>query len=115
MCAVIIAYKNNRKKCEFFVVLRNGQALLGMPDTAAVNIINVSIDSIESEGTQRENCNTNMSDAKVSNIKQETHGLGRAVQTQMRVLKILTMSIGQTVILIQTHQQIISCHLQTLR
>ena len=54
-CTVIITYKNNKKKCEFFVVVGNGQALLGMPDTAALNIINVNIDSIEAEGTQKEN------------------------------------------------------------
>ena len=45
-----------------------------MPDTATLNIINVNIDSIEAEGTQSENCNTNISDAKTSNTKQETHG-----------------------------------------
>ena len=55
VCVVIIYYRNNRKKCEFFVVPRNGQALLGLPDTAALNIINVNIDSIEAEGTQKEN------------------------------------------------------------
>ena len=55
-CMVIISYKNNRRKCEFFVVPGNGKVLLGMPDTAALNIINVNIDSIEAEGTQRENC-----------------------------------------------------------
>ena len=62
------------KKCEFFVVPRNGQVLLGMQDTAALNIINVNINSIQAEGTQKGNCNTNISDAKTSNIKQETHG-----------------------------------------
>ena len=36
-------------------------------------IINVNIDSIEVEGMQKENCNTNISDAKRSNVKQETH------------------------------------------
>ena len=45
-----------------------------MPDTAALNIINVNNDSVEAEDTQKENCNTNISDAKVSNVKQETHG-----------------------------------------
>ena len=48
--------------------------LLGMLDTAALNIINVNTDSIEADGTQKENCNTNISDAKTSNVKQETHG-----------------------------------------
>ena len=73
MCAVSISYKNNRRKCEIFVVLGNGQTLLGMPDTKALYIINVNIDSIEAESTQRQNCNTNISDAKTSNAKQEMH------------------------------------------
>ena len=37
------------KKCVFFVVPGNGQALLGMPDTAVLNIINLNIDSIQAE------------------------------------------------------------------
>ena len=45
-----------------------------MPDTAALNIINVNIDSIEAGSTQREKCNKNINDAKISNVKQETHG-----------------------------------------
>ena len=45
-----------------------------MPDTAALNIINVNIDSIEAACMQKENCNTNISDTKTSNVKQETHG-----------------------------------------
>ena len=73
-CVVIINYKDNKKKCEFFVVPWNGQALLGMPDTAALNIIIVNIDSIETACTQKENCNINMNDAKTLNTKQETHG-----------------------------------------
>ena len=48
--------------------------LLGVPDTAALNIINVNIDSIEAEGTQKENCNTNISDAKMYKVKQEMLG-----------------------------------------
>ena len=103
MCMVIISYKNNRRKCEFFVVPGNGQALLGMPDTAALNIINVNIDFIEAEGTQKENCNTNISDAKTSNVKQETHGAKESCANTDEGLKILTMSMGQLVILIQTH------------
>ena len=76
MCGVVIInYKDNKKKCEPFVVSRNGQALLGMPDRAALNIINVNIDSIEPASTQKENCNTNISDTKKLNTKQETHGV----------------------------------------
>ena len=33
----------------FLVVPGNGQALLGMPDTVALNIINLNIDSIQKE------------------------------------------------------------------
>ena len=45
-CAVLIKFKNLKN---FFVVLGNGQVLLGMPDTAALNIINLNIDSIQVE------------------------------------------------------------------
>ena len=72
-CTVSINYKDNNMKCEFFVVPGNGQLLLGMPDTAALNIINVKIDSIEAACMQEEKCNTSMSDAKTSNTKQEMH------------------------------------------
>ena len=50
-CVVSIKFKNLKKCCIFFVVLGNGQVLLGMPDTAALNIINLSIDSIQAEIT----------------------------------------------------------------
>ena len=70
---VITDYKDNTKKCEFFVVPRNGQAMLGMPDTAALTIINIHIDSIEATSTQKEECNTNMGDTKESATRQEAH------------------------------------------
>ena len=44
------------KKALCFVVLGNGQALLGMSDTAALNIHNLNIDSIQA---QVANCRTN--------------------------------------------------------
>ena len=50
--------------CVFFVVLGNGQALLGMPDTAGLNILNLNIDSIQA---QVANCRTNR--------EQETHNV----------------------------------------
>ena len=62
MCEVIIKFKNFKKRCVFFVVPGNGQALLGMPDTAALQIININIDSIQAEVAE---CKTN--------IKQEIH------------------------------------------
>ena len=52
----------------FFVVPRNGQVLLGMPDTAALKIININIDSIQAV---KEECNTNIGDAEESNTTQE--------------------------------------------
>ena len=55
-CMVTIKFKNLNKQCLFFVVPGNSQALLGMPDTAALNIINLNIDSIKKE---IRNCKTN--------------------------------------------------------
>ena len=48
-CAGIIKLKNVKKHYVFSVVPGNGQALLGMPDTAALNIIDLNIDSIQAE------------------------------------------------------------------
>ena len=68
MCAVHIKFKNVKKRCIFFFVPGNGHALIGMPDTAALNIINLNIDSIQAvtlecktnrgheTHTSRENC-----------------------------------------------------------
>ena len=44
MCTVHIKFKNIKKRCIFFVVPGNGQALLGMPDMVACNIIIFDID-----------------------------------------------------------------------
>ena len=82
---VVIDYKDNKKKCEVFVVPRNSQALLGMPDTAALNIININIDSIEAASMQKENCNTNIDDTKKTNIRQETHVVKESLQTWMKI------------------------------
>ena len=40
MCVVVIKFRNIKKRCLFFVVQGNGQALLRMPDTAALKLIN---------------------------------------------------------------------------
>ena len=47
MCTAIIKFKNFKKKCVFFVVPGNSQALFGMPDTVVLNIINLKIGSIQ--------------------------------------------------------------------
>ena len=62
MCMVQIKFKNITKRCTFFVVPGNRQALLGMPDTAVLNVINLNIDSIQTLAAE---CKTNK--------KQETH------------------------------------------
>ena len=46
-CKVIIEHKNKRKRFQFSIVPGNGQALLGMLDTDALQIININIDSID--------------------------------------------------------------------
>ena len=63
---VVIKFKNIKKRCVFFVVPRNGQVLLGMPDTAALKLINISIDSIQAEIVE---CKTNSGNTRESNIK----------------------------------------------
>ena len=52
----LIKFKNVKKCYLFFVVPGNSQALLGIPDTAALNIINLNIDSIQAEIAE---CKTN--------------------------------------------------------
>ena len=56
------SHSNSKKCCVLFVVPGNSQVLLGMPDTAALNILNLNIDSIQ---THVANCRTNR--------EQETH------------------------------------------
>ena len=70
MCAVVIKFKYIKKRCVFFVVPRNSQALLEMPDTAALKLINISIDSIHAKISE---CKTNSGNARESNIMQEMH------------------------------------------
>ena len=56
---VVIKFK---KRCVFFVVPGNSQVLLGMPDIAALKLININTDSVQGE----------MAEYK-TNIKQEMH------------------------------------------
>ena len=67
---VTINFKDIKKRCVFFVVPRNGQVLLGMPDTAALQIININIYSIQ---VVKEECITNIGNAKESSTTQEAH------------------------------------------
>ena len=54
-CMVHVKFKNIKKRCVFFVVPGNGQALLGMPDMVVLNIINLNIDSIQGSNTRVQN------------------------------------------------------------
>ena len=74
-CVVVIKFKNVKKRCVFFfLVSGNGQALMGMPDTAALNLINKNVDFIQAEAAE---CKTNSEDARESNITQEMHVVGK--------------------------------------
>ena len=71
-CKVMIKHKNNRKKCQFFVVPGSGQALLGMPDTDALQIININIDSIDADNVGDNEQYINTSTTQESNTQHET-------------------------------------------
>ena len=72
MCTVIVEHKNNKKKCRFFVVAGNGQALLGMPDRDALNIIKININSISAEDARDSKWFANMHTVWESELKKET-------------------------------------------
>ena len=61
---VVIKFKNIKKRCVFFVVPGNGQALLGVPDISALQLIDINIDSMQAEMVEYK-----------TNIEQETHTL----------------------------------------
>ena len=75
MYTILVEHKKNKKKCKFFVVHGNGQALLGMPDTNALNIIKINIHSIGAEDVRDSKWSANIHTAWGSNYRQET---GRA-------------------------------------
>ena len=62
----------------FFVVPGNGQALLGMPDTTALKIINLNIDSIQAEVAE---CKTN-TEQEVHTVSKGCTNMDTGVNTQ---------------------------------
>ena len=68
--------------------------LLGMPDTAALKIINIDIDSLEAEDTQKDNCNTT---TKVSNAKQEIHGARKCCMNTDGIFKANNNNSGSLI------------------
>ena len=81
---VVIKFKNVKKRCVFFVVPGNGQALLGMLDTAALKLININIDSIQAEVLE---CKTN--------AEQETHVVEKGFANMDADLKTKQDANGQ--------------------
>ena len=68
--------------------------LLGNPDTAALKIINVNIDSIEAASIWKENCNPNIEDAKKSDTRQEAHVVEESCTNTDEDLKIANNDNG---------------------
>ena len=60
MCTVLDEHKNNKKRCKFFIFLGNGQVLLSMPDTDALNILKINIHSIGAEDIRESEWCANM-------------------------------------------------------
>ena len=84
MYMVVIKFKNIKKRCGFFVVPRNGQALLRMQDTAALKLININIGSIQVETVE---CKTNR--------EKESHMVEKGYATMNVDLKIKQGANGQ--------------------
>ena len=83
----------------FFVVPGNGQALLGMPDTAALKIINLNIDSVQVEVVE---CKTN--------IGRKCRLCQRAVQTLPQVITQHKTPMAKMAKVLQTNQLITFSH-----
>ena len=74
--------------CTFFLVPGNGQALLGMLDIDALNIININIHSIGTEqGGGNDNCYTNKATTQREDMKQETNRAETCYTIKVSILK----------------------------
>ena len=105
ICKVVVEHKNNKKTCQFFVVPSNGQALLGMPDTDMLYIININIDSVDAESQKRR---ITMYIQKLSRGLMQSRRkmeVGGTVQTQMAFENMSTIAQRQGSKLILINQQ----------
>ena len=68
ICRVKLEHNNKNKICNFFVVPRIGQVLLGMPDIELPNILTSRCNTI---GTEKED-----RDAKSNTNRQSIHDAG---------------------------------------
>ena len=75
-----------------FAVPGNGQALLRMPDTAVLELINIKIDSIQAEVAD---CKTNTVDMRESYIEQEMHAVEKGCTNTDADSKIKQSANGQ--------------------
>ena len=107
-CTVKIKFKNITKRCTFFVVPGNGQALLGMPDTTVLNLIKINIDSIQTVAAE---CKTNKEQETHTGIVACTNtstARGKGAKTTARVETINKTPMVIAIQVINTHQLIIS-------
>ena len=78
MCVVKIEHNYKQKMCNFFKVLGDGQALLGMPDIDTLKMINRNVNTVEMEdGRGTNNCCTNKATP-------QAHGMKNIPQTWCR-------------------------------
>ena len=91
MCKVMIEHENNRKRCQFFVVAGNGHALLGMPDTDALQIINKNIDSIDAEDAENGEQYINTNTTQESNKKQDQWLILTQINQQTTFFQVQTV------------------------
>ena len=68
-----------------------------MPDTAALKIININIDSLEAEDTQKDNCNTNTDAIMVLNAKQEIDGARKCCTNTDGIFKTNNNNSGSAI------------------
>ena len=71
-CLVEVEHKNDKRMCTLFVVPGNRQALLGMPDIDALNIIKTNIHTIGAEQTIGSDSCAKMCAIQRDDPKQET-------------------------------------------
>ena len=82
-CTVKIEHNNKHKMCKFFVVLVNGQTLLGMSDINVLNIIIININTIYAvNGRHTYNCCTNKATPQSTNKMQETDSISKSDNTK---------------------------------
>ena len=81
-CIIQMEHNNKQKICNFFVVPRNRQALLGMPNIEILNIININCNATGTKETDTAITQGTGNDHHYTNTMQEAGGWKGAIQTQ---------------------------------